>query len=105
MREKPFLAPMAFDEARPGDVIVVKTIERKRTTSFITVTLGVVTQLHPDVPALIYRPQWKRVFPDGAWGLGRDIPYGEDEQAFLPENQQHQYLYRVLPAPSGPSAP
>ena len=93
-RPKPTIAPMAFEEARPGDTIIVRTLERRGQTTFITDTLGVVTELHNDVPAFMYRPQWVRCFPDGAWNLGRDLPIGNDIEAYVPN--PHVHLYRVL---------
>ncbi len=91
-RSKPIAVPTPFEEDRPGDTVIIQALECKGSTFFLTWTLGAVTELHPDVPAFIYRPQWRRVFADDAWNLGRDIPSGDDVQAFLPGRRDLQGL-------------
>jgi hypothetical protein len=95
MRQQPKVTLTTFQEIRPGDVVVVRHVGRHGQTSLITDKLGAVTKIHVDVPCAEIMVQSCRVYFDGLWFQGRNIPC-DPLKVFIP-NTPNLFLMRVLP--------
>lgn len=96
MNAQPRVTEASLKEVRPGDTVIIRYVQRKEHSTLITDALGTVLRLHPDVPCVEIEVRSKRIYFDGAWSQGRDVPRGDPIDVFIP-GSKHIFLMRVLP--------